>query len=78
MSEQTEGHVSGYDDLPADDWDDDDLIEASKLHPPVPGLADDGEPAGLSEADQQHDQDDYDEDEADRQIAAVDGEGEDA
>lgn len=59
-----------HDDLDPDLWDDDDLAEAADMAPPQP--ADGG--AFLTAADAEHDQDDYDEAEADRQAAAVDEE----
>lgn len=61
------------DELDPDEWDEDDLDEAADLEPPQP--ADGG--AYLTEADKQHDQDDHDEAEANRQLAAVDAEQED-
>lgn len=56
------------DELDPDLWDDDDLDEAADMLPPQP--ADGG--AYLTPADLTHDQDEYDEAEADRQLAAAD------
>lgn len=60
------------DELDVEQWDDDDLDEAADIAPPQP--ADGG--AFLAEADKEHDQDEYDQAEADRQLDAVDDEGE--